>query len=130
MKRQSPADYPTPPHPTRLTPRIDPIDHLRRSRKRTRNSPQSRSIIGRSSPGSIALATTFSPQFHHRLTTISPADFSLPSSSICQRSPPISQTKPGTNLELTTNPEDSFYPQQSGPSTTIDFTPPAETLPP
>jgi len=48
---------------------------------------------------SIALATTFSPRF----TIVSPVGFSLPSPPNCQRYPPISRTKPRTNLELTTS---------------------------
>jgi hypothetical protein len=50
-----------------LTSQIDPIDTFEDPGSELA-FPQSRAIIGRSSPGSIAFATTFSPRF----TIVSP----------------------------------------------------------
>lgn len=81
--------------------RSHPIDHLRSSREANPQFPQIRAIIGRSSLKHY-ISNHILTTFHHRLTTFSPVDFSLPSSSNCQRFPPISRTKPTRNLKLTT----------------------------
>jgi len=93
--------------------------------------PQSRAIIGRRSPGNIALATTFSPRFTIRLTTFLPVDFSLPSSSNCQRSPdkPNKTNKePETHHNSPQTPKSRFTQGKVVRPHLIDFTSRDENL--
>ena len=75
---------------------------------------------------SIPLSTTFSPQFHHLRTTFYQSIFRsrcLPTTKDNHRQAESNLGTTENSPPFTTNPEDTFSPQQSGPSTAIDFAP-------
>src|SRR6266568_4690143 len=75
-------------------------------------------------PWSTALAATFSPRFHHLLTTFLPVGFPLCCHPIAKDptdKPKLDQEQPEAHHNSPQTPEDTFYSQQNGPSTAIDF---------
>jgi hypothetical protein len=123
-------------HPTRLTAQIDPDrPHPDRppSTPPEANSPlpQIRTIIGRSSPGvfhqqprSHHVFTIVSPQFHQPIFRFR----RLPLPKISADKPNKARKEPEIHHNPPQTPKIHFIHKQSGPSTNIDFTPPAETL--
>jgi hypothetical protein len=73
--------------------------------------PQSRAIIGPQLSWSCTLTTTFSPRFHHLLTTVLPAGFSLPRPPIAKISadkPNKAKYEPGTHHNSPQTPKTRF----------------------
>jgi hypothetical protein len=68
------------------------------------------------------ILTTFYPCFSHPISAF--IVFQLPKISTDKSKSPPRTT--GNSPQLTTNPEDSFYPHQSGPSIAIDLGSPQE----
>jgi hypothetical protein len=109
--------------------RLDPNRRLRLTPSTIPEASQSVLKSGDYRPrffSSIPLSTTFSPQFHHLRTTFYQSIFRsrrLPTTKDNHRQAESNLGTTENSPPFTTNPEDTFSPQQSGPPTAIDFAP-------